>query len=141
MLGIPNIPHASVPKGENEKENRYPRSWGEPRTFDYEPKPHWEIGEALGLFDFEWAGRMSGAGFPLFRGAGAKLQRALIQFMLDVHVNEHGYEEVLPPFVCNAAAMTGTGQLPKMAEDMYQVPLDGLYLNSDSGGACYQYVP
>lgn len=128
LLGVPNLPDASVPVGADETENRYPRSWGKPRAFDFEPKAHWDLGEALGLFDFERSARMTGAGFPLFRGVGARLQRALIQYMLDLHTTEHGYEEVLPPFVCNEKAMTGTGQLPKMAEDMYQVPLDGLYL-------------
>ncbi len=128
MLQVPNIPHASVHPGEDASENRYPRSWGEPRNFDFEPAPHWVIGERLGLFDFERATRMTGAGFPLLRGQGARLQRALIQFMLDVHTREHGYEEILPPFVCNPEAMIGTGQLPKMAEDMYYIGLDNLYL-------------
>lgn len=128
LLYVPNIPHASVPFGKDSSENRYPRSWGEPRTFDFQPRPHWDIGADLNLFDFERATRMTGAGFPLLRGQGARLQRALIQFMLDVHTREHGYEEILPPFVCNPDAMTGTGQLPKMAEDMYYVGLDNLYL-------------
>ena len=128
LLAIPNMPHESVPVGHDETANREVRSWGTQKTFDFEPVPHWEIGEKLGIFDFERAARMSGAGFPLYRGAGARLERALIQFMLDMHVNEHGYEEVSTPFVCHADAMCGTGQLPKMADDMYYIPTDDLYL-------------
>lgn len=128
QLSIPNVPHVSVPEGENESHNLYPRSWGEKRDFDFKPLLHGELGDKLNLFDFERAAKMTGAGFPLFRGAGARLERALINFMLDLHVNEHDFEEMSPPFVCNADAMTGTGQLPKMAEDMYTVPIDGLYL-------------
>lgn len=128
LLTIPNIPHASVPEGADAKDNKVVRVQGRPREFAFEPKPHWEVGERLGLFDFERASRMSGAGFPLFLGKGAKLERALIQFMLDVHVNEHGYTEMAPPFVVNSASMTGTGQLPKLAEDMYYAPVDDLYL-------------
>jgi seryl-tRNA synthetase len=128
LLGVPNLPHESVPVGSNADSNRLVRSWGEQRSFDFEPRPHWDIGELLGIIDFQRAARMTGAGFPMLCGLGARLQRALIQFMLDLHVNEHGYREVLPPFLCNAAAMTGTGQLPKMEEDMYRLPDDGLYL-------------
>ncbi|NCC51867.1 MAG: serine--tRNA ligase [Spartobacteria bacterium] len=128
LLSIPNMPHASVPVGQDESANREVRSWGEKKSFDFDPKPHWEIGEALGILDFDRAARMSGAGFPLYRGAGARLERALIQFMLDMHVNEHGYEEVSTPFVCHSDATRGTGQLPKMAEDMYYIPADDLYL-------------
>ncbi|MFH0878712.1 MAG: serine--tRNA ligase, partial [Lentisphaerota bacterium] len=128
LLMIPNMPHESVQVGSNAADNKLIRTHGEPCKLPFEPKPHWEIGEKLGLFDFERAARMTGAGFPLFIGKGAKLERALIQYMLDVHVNEHGYTEVAPPFVVNAASMTGTGQLPKMAEDMYFIPSDGLYL-------------
>jgi seryl-tRNA synthetase len=128
VLTIPNVPHVSAPVGLDEGANRLVRTVGEPRTFAFDTKPHWELGKALGILDFERAARLSGAGFPLYRGAGAKLERALIQFMLDVHVKEHGYEEISPPFLCNRAAMTGTGQLPKMAEDMYYIPSDDLYL-------------
>ena len=127
LLHVPNLPDASVPVGKDESDNPVVRTWGEKRTFDFEPKSHLELGEALGMFDFERGAKVAGSGFPLFRGLGAKLERALIQFMLDLHVEEHGYEEIAPPFLCNAAAMTGTGQLPKFAEDMYHVPLDGLY--------------
>ncbi len=128
LLMIPNLPHAGLPVGPDKESNRVARTVGTPRTFAFAPKGHVELGEALGLFDFARAARMTGAGFPLFMGIGARLERALIQFMLDLHTREHGYTEVSPPFVCNAAAMTGTGQLPKMAEDMYCVTADQLYL-------------
>jgi seryl-tRNA synthetase len=128
LLFIPNIPHASVPVGADAAGNQLVRQHGEPKTFDFAPKPHWEIGEKLGLFDFERAARMSGAGFVLYTGRGARLERALISFMLDLHTKEHGYTEISPPFVCNSASMRGTGQLPKSAEEMYAVPLDDLYL-------------
>ena len=128
LLRIPNLPHASVPVGADATQNQVVRTVGTPREFMFEPKPHWEIGEKLGLFDFARAVRMTGEGFPLFVGQGARLERALIQFMLDVHTTQHGYTEIAPPFVVNAASMTGTGQLPKLAEDMYHVPKDGLYL-------------
>jgi len=128
ILYIPNIPHASVPVGKDASDNKVVRQHGEPRKLDFEPKPHWEIGEKLGLFDFERAARMSGAGFPLYMGKGALLERALIQFMLDLHIKEHGYLEISPPFVVNSASMRGTGQLPKLAEDMYHIASDDLYL-------------
>lgn len=128
LLQVPNLPHASVPVGADATGNQLVRQHGEPRKFDFEPQPHWQIGKRLKFFDFERAARMTGAGFPLYWARGARLERALIHFMLDLHTKEHGYTEVAPPFLCNAASMTGTGQLPKLAEDMYQVPLDGLYL-------------
>jgi len=128
LLAIPNVPHVSTPVGADASANRVVRQVGEPRTFDFTPRAHVELGETLGIFDFARATRMSGAGFPLFVGMGARLQRALISFMLDLHVSEHGYREVWPPAVCNSAAMTGTGQLPKMAEDMYHAPIDDLWL-------------
>ena len=128
LLGIPNLPHASTPVGGGAADNVVVREWGEKRTFDFEPKDHIALGEALGLFDFTRAARMSGAGFPLFTGVGARLERALIQFMLDLHTTAHGYTEISPPFVVNTAAMIGSGQLPKMADDMYHVPNDGLWL-------------
>jgi len=128
LLRVPNIPHESVPVGKDETANRLVRTHGEARQFGFNPQPHWDIGEQLGIIDLKRASRMTGAGFPMLCGMGAKLQRALIQFMLDLHVNEHGYREVLPPFLCNTAAMTGTGQLPKMEEDMYKLPEDDLYL-------------
>lgn len=128
MLYIPNMPSATTPIGQTEDDNPIIRSWGEKVELDFEPKPHWDLGEALGLFDLERGAKLSGSGFPLFTGKGAKLERALIQFMLDLHTEEHGYTEVATPFMCNEQTMTGTGQLPKFAEDMYTVPLDGLYL-------------
>ncbi|MCE9614597.1 MAG: serine--tRNA ligase [Lentisphaerae bacterium] len=128
LLMIPNVPHASVPVGHSDAENPIVAQHGTPREFAFQPKGHVELGEHLGLMDFKRAARMSGAGFALFIGAGARLQRALIQFMLDVHVRDHGYTEVWPPALVNSAAMTGTGQLPKMAEDMYRLAADELYL-------------
>ena len=128
LLFFPNLPHASVPVGKDAADNKMVRQRGEPRRFDFEPKPHWDIGSKLGIFDFERAARMTGAGFPLFVGLGARLQRGLIQFMLDLHVNEHGYKEIWPPFLVNSSSMRGTGQLPKFAEDLYHVPSDDLYL-------------
>lgn len=127
-LTVPNLPHASVHDGRDSSDNRVVRTWGEPRTFDFQPRNHVELGDRLGLFDFERAARMTGAGFPLYIGAGARLERALIQFMLDLHTREHGYIEMSPPFVVNSASMTGTGQLPKMKDDMYSIPADDLWL-------------
>ncbi len=128
LLAIPNLPSTTTPVGTSEEDNPLVSTHGAPREFDFELKPHWEIGEALGILEFERSARLSGSGFPMLLGDGARLQRALIQFMLDVHVDEHGYKEVAPPFLVNAAAMTGTGQLPKLEEDMYRIESDGLYL-------------
>lgn len=128
LLALPNLPHDSAPMGEDESANEVRRTVGEPPTFDFKPLPHWELGEQQGWMDFERAARMTGSGFPLLTGGAARLQRALIQFMLDIHVTEHGYREVLPPFLCNTAAMTGTGQLPKMTEDMYRLEGEDLWL-------------
>ncbi|MCX6996759.1 MAG: serine--tRNA ligase [Kiritimatiellaeota bacterium] len=128
LLRIPNLPHAGVPAGAGSEQNVIARTWGEPRAFAFKPQGHVALGEALGLLDFERAARLAGAGFPLYVGLGARLERALIQFMLDLHTREHGYTEVSTPFVVNRAAMTGTGQLPKMAEDMYHVDADDLWL-------------
>jgi seryl-tRNA synthetase len=127
LLFIPNLPQAGVPVGKDEHDNPVVRVFGEPRPFDFPAKPHWDIAEALKLVDFQRGTKIAGSGFPVYTGQGARLQRGLIQFMLDLHTVEHGYTEVEPPFVCNAEAMTGTGQLPKFAEDMYSIPLDGLY--------------
>ncbi len=127
LLFIPNIPSETTPVGKDEKDNPVVRVWGGKKSFDFTPRPHWDLGEALGIFDFARGAKIAGSGFPLFKGAGAKLERALIQFMLDLHTSEHGYTEIAPPFMCNETAMTGTGQLPKFAEDMYTVALDGLY--------------
>ncbi len=128
MLRLPNVPCPAIPTGADASANRVVRHAGESRPFDFEPQDHIAIGERLGLFDFPRATRMSGAGFPLLLGAGAKLQRALIQYMLDMHTTRHGYTEMLPPFVVNSDSMRGTGQLPKMAEDMYHCEVDDLWL-------------
>src|SRR5687768_14415579 len=129
LAGIPNLPHASVPVGKTADDNAEVRRTGKPRTFEFEPKPHWEIGTALGILDFERAARMSGARFSVLMGAGARLARALIDFMLDLHTREHGYREVEPPFLVNAAALTGTGNLPKFEQDLFKISGDwDLYL-------------
>ena len=127
LLRIPNLPHSSLPVGADASANVVARTHGKAREFAFKPLGHVEIGERLGLFDFPRAARMTGAGFPLYLGLGARLERALIGFMLDLHVAEHGYTEVSPPFVVNRASMVGTGQLPKMAEDMYHAT-DDLWL-------------
>ncbi len=121
LLTFPNLPHASVPVGKSAAENPEVRTWGTPRAFDFTPKPHWEIGEGLGILDFERATRMSGARFSVLMGAGARLARALINFMLDLHTREHGYTEVEPPFLVNRAALTGTGNLPKFEQDLFKI--------------------
>ncbi|MGA2405035.1 MAG: serine--tRNA ligase [Syntrophobacteraceae bacterium] len=123
LLIIPNVPHSSVPVGKDEKDNQEILSWGEKPAFDFKPKPHWEIGEDLGILDFERGAKITGARFTLSWGAGSALERALISFMLDVHTRRHGYTEVLPPFMVNSASMRGTGQLPKFKEDLFK--LDG----------------
>ncbi len=128
LLAIPNVPHASVPRGPDASCNVVDRTWGAPRSFDFAPKTHIELGETLGLFDFPRATKLTGAGFALLRGPGARLQRALIQYMLDLHTQKHGYTEILPPYLVNTATMTGTGQLPKMADDMYHCEVDDLWL-------------
>ena len=128
LLVIPNIPHESVPYGESDADNVEVRRWGEPRQFDFEPKAHWDIGTRLGILDFERAAKVAGARFTVYKGAGARLERALINFMLDVHTQEHGYTEIWPPFLANADSMTGTGQLPKFAEDMFRCEGTDLYM-------------
>lgn len=122
-LGIPNLPLPIVPDGDVTA-NQVLRAWGEPRQFDFTPKPHWELGEALGLFDLPRGAKLTGSGFPLFTGMGARLVRALANFMLDLHTREHGYREVQPPYLVNRATATGTGQLPKFEEDMYRTEDD-----------------
>jgi len=124
LLVLPNLPHESVPVGKSSADNPEVRRWGSPKTFDFEPKPHWELGPALGILDFERATRMSGARFSVLAGAGARLERALINFMLDVHTREHGYQEMEPPFLVNRAALTGTGNLPKFEEDLFRIAGD-----------------
>jgi seryl-tRNA synthetase len=125
---LPNLPHASVPTGVGEDDNVVVRTWGQPRTFSFPPQAHWDLGPALGILDFERAARMAGARFALLLGDGARLERALIQFMLDLHGREHGYLEVEPPFLVNAKALFGTGQLPKFEEDLFKVQPGDYYL-------------
>ncbi len=142
LARIPNIPHESVPAGADESANEEIRRWGEPRKLDFEPQAHWDLGPKLGLIDFERAAKITGARFAVYMGPGAKLERALINFMLDVHTGEHGYTEVLPPFIVNSQSLFGTGQLPKFAEDLFhlegtdyhliptaEVPVTNLYAN------------
>ena len=121
LLDLPNLPHASVPIGKTAADNVEVRRYGTPRTFDFEPQPHWDLGPALGILDFERAARIAGARFSVLMGAGARLARALINFMLDLHVREHGYQEVEPPFLVNEAALVGTGQLPKFERDLFKI--------------------
>ena len=127
LMYIPNVPHPSIPVGGPEK-NREVRTWGEKRKFDFKPKDHVELVEALDIVDFKRATKISGSNFILYKKAGALLERGLINFMLDLHIREHGYVEVFPPVLVNAASMTSTGQLPKMKDDMYHLPEDALYL-------------
>jgi seryl-tRNA synthetase len=121
LLGLPNIPHASVPVGKDETENPVVRTVGRVPEFESEPQPHWEIGSRLNILDLDRASRIAGARFPLYFGAGARMERALISFMLDTHINEHGYLEVLPPFIVNRESMIHTGQLPKFEEDLFKI--------------------
>lgn len=124
IMGMPNIPHASVPVGKDETDNPVVKTVGDPTAFAFDPLPHWTIGENLGILDFARAAKIAGARFPLYLGAGARLERGLINFMLDMHTTEHGYKEVLPPFIVNRKTMTGTGQLPKFEADLFK--LEGL---------------
>jgi seryl-tRNA synthetase len=129
LMMVPNLPHASVPVGRSADDNLEVRRFGDPRAMDFEPKPHWDLGSALGILDFERAARMSGARFSILMGAGARLERALINFMLELHTREHGYTEVEPPFLVNAAALRGTGNLPKFEQDLFKIAGDwDLYL-------------
>ncbi len=127
-LTLPNMLHETVPDGPDESANREERRWGEPPAFAFEPKAHWDLGPALGILDFERAAKVAGARFAVLRGAGAALERALVRFMLDLHVEHHGYTEILPPYLVNAASLTGTGQLPKFADDLFHVEGHDLYL-------------
>ena len=120
LSGIPNIPHESVPVGRSAEDNVEVRRSGEPKKFDFEPQAHWDLGPALGILDFERAGKITGARFALYWGAGARLERALVNFFLDTHTRHHGYTEVLPPFLVNSASLYGTGQLPKFAADLFK---------------------
>jgi len=124
LLLIPNIPHESVPIGKDDTDNKEIRAWGDKPKFTFEPKNHWDIGENLGILDFERAGKIAGARFVILRGAGARLERALINFMLNIHTKDHGYTEIFPPLLVNREAMTGTGQLPKFEEDLFKLADD-----------------
>ena len=128
MAGVPNVPHESVPAGKSAEENIEIRRWGAPRAFDFEPKAHWDLGPELGILDFERAAKITGARFAVYWDLGAKLERALINFMLDVHTKEHGYREVLPPFMVNSTSLYGTGQLPKFAADLFKLEGTDYYL-------------
>ena len=121
LLLIPNLPHESVPEGKSDEDNRLERTWGVPKKFEFEPKAHWDIGEDLDLIEFERGAKVTGARFVFYKGGGARLERALINFMLNLHITEHGYTELLPPFMVNSRSMTGTGQLPKFKEDAFKV--------------------
>ena len=122
LLGIPNTPNPDDPIGLDDSDNVEIRKWGEPRQFDFDFKPHWDLGTDLGILDFDRAAKLSGARFTVYKGAGAKLERAIINFFLNLHTEEQGYTEILPPFMVGRAAMTGTGQLPKFEDDMYHIP-------------------
>lgn len=128
LLFLPNLPDEAVPEGAGAEDNVVVRTWGEPPTFDFEPVEHWTLGERLGILDFERAAKVTGARFTVYRGAGARLERALISFMLDLHTTEHGYTEILPPFMVNAESMRGTGQFPKFREEAFEMEKDGYYL-------------
>ncbi len=128
LIRLPNIPHSSVPIGKNETNNIVLKKISSPPTFSFQPNPHWTIGEKLNIFDFGRAARIAGARFPLYMGAGARLERALINFMLDIHTLEHGYTEILPPFIVNRKTMTGTGQLPKFEEDLFKIENTDFFL-------------
>ena len=125
---IPNIPHETVPIGKTEADNVKVKEWGEIREYKFKPKDHVELGNINGLFDFERGAKITGSGFPLYTGQGARLERVLINFMLDVHTKEHGYKEIFPPFMVNRKSMRGTGQIPKLEEDMYQLKDEDLFL-------------
>ena len=127
VLAVPNFPADELPDGDASA-NRVVRTWGEPPRFDFAPRPHWELGSALGILDLPAGAKLTGSGFPLLRGLGARLVRALSGFMLDLHTREHGYEEVAPPYLVNRASLTGTGQLPKFEDDLYGIPSEDLFL-------------
>jgi seryl-tRNA synthetase len=128
MLSLPNLPHPSVPVGKSADENKEVRRWGEPPAFDFAPQNHWDLGEELGILDFARAAKIAGARFAVYRGAGARLERALINFMLDVHTRENGYQEMLPPALVNRASLVGTGQLPKFEADLFRIAQEDYFL-------------
>lgn len=128
VLLIPNMPHESVPVGRDEKDNPVVKFWGDPPRFDFDPKPHWDVAETLGILDFERAAKITGARFALYWGLGAAMERAIITFMLDMHTRQHGYTEVLPPFIVNSTSLVGTGQLPKFKDDLFKLENFDYYL-------------
>ncbi|WP_129705607.1 serine--tRNA ligase [Priestia megaterium] len=128
LLSIPNVPHESTPVGKTEDDNVEVRKWGEIKQFDFEPKPHWDLGTDLNILDFERASKVTGSRFVFYKGLGARLERALINFMMDLHMDEHGYEEILPPYMVNRTSMTGTGQLPKFEEDAFKIKEEDYFL-------------
>jgi seryl-tRNA synthetase len=132
LLTIPNVPHASVPVGHGAADNAEVRRWGTPPKFDFQPKPHWEVGERAGILDLPAAAKISGARFAVYKGWGARLERALANFFLDVHTREHGYTEILPPFLVNTASLMGAGQLPKFAADLFKIQDTDLWLTPTS---------
>jgi seryl-tRNA synthetase len=132
LLTIPNVPHASVPVGHGAADNAEVRRWGTPPKFDFQPKPHWEVGERAGILDLPAAAKISGARFAVYKGWGARLERALANFFLDVHTREHGYTEILPPFLVNSASLLGAGQLPKFAADLFKIQDTDLWLTPTS---------
>ncbi len=128
LLNIPNTPNEKVPKGASDKDNKEVRRWGEPASVDFEQKPHWDVGGDLDILDFERATKIAGTRFTVYKGLGARLERSVMNFMLDLHTGEHGFTEILPPFMVNRDAMTGTGQLPKFEDDMFHVPAKDFFL-------------
>jgi seryl-tRNA synthetase len=132
LLTIPNVPHSSVPVGRSAADNTEVRRWGKPPKFDFQPKPHWEVGERAGILDLPAAAKISGARFAVYRGWGARLERALANFFLDVHTREHGYTEILPPFLVNTASLMGAGQLPKFAADLFKIQDTDFWLTPTS---------
>jgi seryl-tRNA synthetase len=128
LLCIPNTPNADVQEGKDDADNVVIRKWGTPVKFDFEHKAHWDVGQSLDILDFEMAAKVAGARFTVYKGLGARLERAVINFMLDLHTGEHNYTEILPPFMVNRDAMTGTGQLPKFEEDMFHIPAKDFFL-------------
>jgi seryl-tRNA synthetase len=132
LMVVPNIPHASVPVGKGAADNVEVRRWGAPPKFDFAAKPHWELGEGLGILDFEAAVKIAGARFAVYKGLGARLERAIANYFLDLHTGEHGYTEILPPFIVNTASLTGVGQLPKFAADMFHLEGTDLWLTPTS---------
>ena len=124
LLGVPNTPHPDVPEGKDDQDNVEMRKWGTPTEFDFKEKAHWDIGTDLGILDFERAAKITGARFTVYKGLGARLERSVVNFMLDLHTEEHGFKEILPPFMVNRGSMIGTGQLPKFEEDMFRVPIE-----------------